>query len=937
MRNLLVILAVILFLAPASGYIGNMPFEWETEGQKLMAEFNHTIEIAPGDDYYIHFSRSGIETKSTVPYASNLSEEIQAAIARSPGWMQRELARQFEYLDSRYADLILNADKRYVDEIAFSIAYSPVGSVPSPEVIYDNARFLYENDGFLDYVKIIDVYNGSDYYSTIQYRVLENGSERNFTCPPAIYYWFVVSPRATIENSTYVYGKFWRDYVFNHNDIGYPLLKEKLSGIKYMWDCKSYHPPAHRTWKESMASHPTAIEGVNYWVGKTITALATGDRPGQPNVVAHEHNGFCGEIHELSTAALRAALIPAVPINCLGEDHVWCEFWERGWHEFDEWWADGGGSIDNFDEYRYGWHKIMSALFALKGDSSIYDVTPHYMREGDRGDIEVAVSDIFGNPVDGVRVTVFGSWKANNFKDKVWDKTVGEIWSKLPDAFREKWQENYTKMREWYHERVPGIVPWVVPSIWNYTGVDGRCTFHLGAGHSYLFLLQKDEVIYYEPYSIGKSNAIHYMATIFPNGTRNIRIKFVLPDGMPSIKKEHVVQPPDEGDYLCRISFKTSAYQIQRNIWDWEDGVAKEDYGREEVSSAIKFFIVDEENFEKYREGKVFDCYPYIYSNTGEISFNTSKAFYLVFQNTAKRTTVLTNISVLFETNTGRDFISMDNPWSDVFEKPTFNAGDTVILEGISTSEGQVEVANKTFNVNGRWQIYWNTSHLEPGDYKVIARCGDFERTYTIKLADLSPPEIEVYSPYDGEVVEGSVVIHGRAYDNVGIESVEMDVAGEKISLLKNFSYEWNPPGPGDYNITIGASDYQGMETKKIVHIVVNASGTYKPLINRVWFTPENPTNESNVVVFANVTGDMFSIKKVEIEMNGEAKEMYLYASNPVQQRHQEDPLRNISNSPAYGIEIGQFPSGSTIRFRVRAYDSVGNFALSDEFAVKIL
>lgn len=91
-------------------------------------------------------------------------------------------------------------------------------------------------------------------------------------------------------------------------------------------------------------------------------------------------------------------------------------------------------------------------------------------------------------------------------------------------------------MREWYHERVPGIVPWVVPSIWNYTGVDGRCAFHLGAGHSYLFLLQKDEVIYYEPYSIGKSNAIHYMATIFPNGTRNIRIKFVLPDGMPSIK-----------------------------------------------------------------------------------------------------------------------------------------------------------------------------------------------------------------------------------------------------------------------------------------------------------------------------------------------------------------------------------------------------------------
>ena len=155
----------------------------------------------------------------------------------------------------------------------------------------------------------------------------------------------------------------------------YPLLLEKLHEIKYLWDNKSYHPPSNRTWKWSIQNHPTAIEAINYWVGKTVNSLAIGDRPGQPNIIAHEHNGFCGELQQISIAAQRAALIPSVGINNLGEDHVWREFWCNGWHQCDNWWADGGGSIDNYDEYRYIWGKICLLFFGWRGDSSIYDVT----------------------------------------------------------------------------------------------------------------------------------------------------------------------------------------------------------------------------------------------------------------------------------------------------------------------------------------------------------------------------------------------------------------------------------------------------------------------------------------------------------------------------------------------------------------------------------
>ncbi|MEA2055174.1 MAG: Ig-like domain-containing protein [Candidatus Thermoplasmatota archaeon] len=942
MKSILAIVIAFLFLMPVSGYVGNTNFEGNNMAaieHDVMAEFNHQIEISPGEDYYIHFSpESGIDAKSTVPYAHNLSQKEKMAISRSPSWIQRDLAKQFEFIDEKYADLLLNVEKKYVDEIAFSIAHSPVGAIPPLEILFDNAYFIYENDRFLDYVEVVDIDNGNGYYSTIRYRVLEGGEEKEILCPPYKYYWFVVSPKATTENATYIYGKFWRDYLFYHNDMGYPLLMEKLSGIKYLWDCQSYRPPAHRMWKYSMENHPTAVEAINYWVGKNLPALATGDRPSQPNKVCHEHNGFCGEIQELSAAALRTALIPSVPINCLGEDHVWCEFWERGWHEFDEWWADGGGSIDNFGEYRYGWHKIMSALFAWKGDSSTYDVTDHYINEEDRGTVKVVVQDIFGNPVDGARVTVFGSWKANDFKDRMWNKVIDGLWSRLPDDVRKKWQENYTMIKEWYHERVPGLIPWVIPSIWNYTDVKGECTFHLGAGHSYFFALQKEEMLYFGPWGIGKSNAPHYMITIFPNDTRAVKITFVLPDGMLSFKKENVVQSPEEGDYEFDVAFDTSAYQIQRNIWDWEDGKEKVDYGKEEVSSAIKFFIVDKENFGRYKQGDAFDCYEYLCSNSGDLIFNASSTeWYLVFRNDAKRSTIVLNISASFKTNIGGDYICMTYPWSDVFDEPIFNIGDIVTLKGRATTDGYIQIAGQTFDVLGDWKVCWNTSYLRPGEYTIRTVCGSFEKRYNIRLVDSSPPVLSVNSPLDKSIIDGTVLVKGRAYDNVEIDKVELKIGEKCITLSENFSYEWNT-SPGDYAMIIKATDWQGLETMKMIAVAVNESGNdWGPAINGVWYTPENPANESNVVIYADVTeGSPFSIKKVEVEVNGEIKEMYRYADNPVQPRHEEDPLKNESNMPAYGVELGQFSSGDVIKFRIRAYDNANNTALSEETIIRV-
>lgn len=934
-RTVLVLCIAALFFIPVGGHLGHPTLQEDAAEDKtagtnnsVIDRFRHQIDIQPGDDFYLRISpQQGLQSQDRTPLAHALSQKKQKALCRAPGWLRTPLARQLQRVDDSYAELLLQTPAVYVDEIAFSIAFSPVGEVPSPDVLVDNVRFIYKNDHLLDYVTLLEARGGMDYYTTIQYRVLESGEEKVVQCPPSIYYWYVVSPRLSIENATHVYDTFWREYLMYHNDRGYPLLREKLSDMQYLWDCQSYRPPGQRTWRWSREHHPTAVEAINYWVGKTLPALATGNRPVQPNRVYHGHNGFCGEIQELSVAAMRAALIPSVPVDCMGEDHAWCEFWERGWHEFDEWWADGGGSIDNFDEYRYGWDKIMSALIAWRGDSSIYDVTDHYIHPDDRGTVTVRVKDSLGNPVDGARVMVFGSWKANDKKDALWKKTLGRLWQRLPDDVQEKWKEEYQQAWQWWHERMPGLLPWVIPSVWNYTGVHGTCTFQLGTGHSYLFVVQKGEL---HPLA-GKSNAVRYRATVFPRRQREVTLRFVLPDRWPRVDKHTQLSPPGGTALRLDGSYHTAGYQTQRNPWDWN-------MARERVASAVRCFIVDEENFARYRNGTRYECYGYQYGDRGQLSFNASqREWYLVFQNPSKRTRVVANISVSLHSETADDFISLTDPWTPVLEMPTVNVGDTVTLQGLCTGTGVLQVAGERHEVSGWWSVDWNTSSLSPGVYEVTARCGDRVEAHRLQLVDAAPPAVSIRRPADGAVVVGNVTIRGAATDNTGIAGVDLNLSREWRSVPANFSVAWDPPHLGTYTLQVRATDRQGLQTTRAVTFTVDTPGDWQgPAINEVWHTPAHPNTTSNVVVYANVTArDPFPIKKVELTVDNETEEMWHYAVHPVQGRDSEDPLRNESNAPVYGKALAQLPAGATT-CRVHAVDSAGHTTTSEPFTIEV-
>ncbi|RLF35684.1 MAG: hypothetical protein DRN03_04805, partial [Thermoplasmata archaeon] len=108
------------------------------------------------------------------------------------------------------------------------------------------------------------------------------------------------------------------------------------------------------------------------------------------------------------------------------------------------------------------------------------------------------------------------------------------------------------------------------------------------------------------------------------------------------------------------------------------------------------------------------------------------------------------------------------------------------------------------------------------------------------------------------------------------------------------------------------------------------------PVISDVYHYPSSPSNESNVIVYANVScNSPFGIDRVILYIDDgrciTSKVMYRYGDNPVQNRSEEDPLKNTSNSPRYGVELGQLPSGSKITYWVVAYDKANNSASSEK------
>jgi hypothetical protein len=165
----------------------------------------------------------------------------------------------------KYADLILDSQSKYKDEIAFAIAHTPTENLKAlstnqSQIFVDNAELIYEIDQHLDYVQVIE--KGD--YTTTRYKFGEPGSTIDRELPRDIYYWYIVHPKITGENVHYVHpndsdpdhptdpadgGRFWREYRMTIHRVSVHLfLRTFFLGSPHSGTVRSIMPRGTGLW-----------------------------------------------------------------------------------------------------------------------------------------------------------------------------------------------------------------------------------------------------------------------------------------------------------------------------------------------------------------------------------------------------------------------------------------------------------------------------------------------------------------------------------------------------------------------------------------------------------------------------------------------------------------------------------------------------------------
>lgn len=919
-RKMLIHIAIVLILFLSSSVQGSIYSINQTAAEdKIISKLSDQIEIPAGSDYHIKFNSQtkNLEKQEKNPMTTGLSEQELQAVAKAPTWIQRKLIQQFQQLNNTddYVQLLLKSDLQYTDEIAFTIACSPLGKVPPVEVVEQNVHILYQIDPFIQYADIIDYDEGNgNYYSTIRYWVLDNDTILELEYPMDIYYWYVVHPRVNREEPMLVYERTWREYYFYHNDVGHPLMKENVQDVAYLWDSET-------------STEYTGVHAVSYWIGNTIRYEIIGDRPGQPSEIVHEHTGYCGEAQKVRVAALRTGLIPINGVMNYAEDHVWGEFYERGWYHYD-------GAINRPYMYTDGWGKDMSSIWGWNGDSSIYEVTSTYLHPEDRATVEFNITDGFGNPVDGAVVTVF----VKGLKDVTWYKDyfsdiLDLIWDKIPDILKIRILERLFDTIYQKIDDVDEVIDTYQVSIWNHTDTNGRCKMELGTNDEYIFIIQKPDLR-----SIWPAYRFTRLKTLTETQDISYNIRFNdFTNPIQKLKEHNEIQ----GEFKGHITLDLSGYQLQRNI-------ITTDIGTYDFEGELDFFIVDEQNFERYQNGRTFDYYYYHKTSDAEIDFQLdNQDYYIIFRNPTHMTNVILDYDLYIETSEDIENIAIVTPTTEIFETPIFTIGTVIDITGITTNEQLTltigdEEGTTLIPQKNLWHYQWDTRLIEPGTYPISAEAEGRKDTISIQLIDTVPPSVEFISPNHMDIFENEIItISGTTDDNYNLQKVELFI-NENTPVLLDGKEEWSynldmtQLTPGEHQIQVKAYDQSGLTTQKEITLIrKDSEHEWYPIINSLFITPENPTNTSNIRIYSNITSDSpFSIKQVIVCYdNGDEvikKDMFRYGDYPPQERHIEDNIQDIPNDPIYGIELGRFQTDENITYWVEAIDTADNKIVSE-------
>jgi hypothetical protein len=377
-----------------------------------------------------------------------------------------------------------------------------------------------------------------------------------------------------------------------------------------------------------------------------------------------------------------------------------------------------------------------------------------------------------------------------------------------------------------------------------------------------------------------------------------------------------------------------------------------EHIGMGDTQGRVEVFLLDEENLERYQNHQRFDCYEYSEDEAGSLQFQTANQdWYLVFRNPGRHTDMRVALKVEVAAEVAEDIVEISTPNTTIFARPLFPSGTVVNISGVASDEVMLVIDEEPVVVpvmNSYWSYLWNTSGLPAGEYVLSAECGAAQDDMTVEIVDAVPPMVEITAPENGVITQQDILlVQGWSRDNIAVDRVEVafDEGGYQTATgTDSWSVEVDISdlSLGDHQLIARAVDQSGLCTSSMIRIAVNETGqVWGPNISTVFHSPEDPTNTSNIIIYANVTqGSPYSISHVLLYCdNGSTVTVYdlfRYADNPIQPRHEEDPLVNESNDPLYGYELGQLPTGTSITYWVTAVDTANNTQVSETSFVEV-
>ena len=538
----------------------------------------------------------------------NLTWESQMAVKKSPRWLRAKLENTLGQLDATfqkmYADLINKADDPIIDEIAYSIAYTTPEFLASgfcqPNLFVENAQLIYAHDADLDYVEIVnngDSKTDDNYYSTIKYWKINSDSVKvQIEVPKEIYYMYLVHPKLTDEYESYIdptlvehtgsdnshlaniaeppTGVFWRDYLYNVTEKkpdttgeNYKILKEEVKKCKVLWDEKN--------------AEPQAVRAITGWIKNVMNFDSKSERPHQPARIYKLHLGRCGEHEDITAAAARACLIPCRGIDAYSSDHVWNEFWDEKWWQ---WEPVNNSHKDNLC-YEKGWGKKFGSITSRRSDGVVEPATNTYSEHPCT--ILVYAYDSNSKPIDGA--TVYLAVQGTLDQSSIFIDTYAT------------------------------------------TDNEGKASFIVSAGRNYFARMIT---------SLGNvPSASNQVVPLVNSPTEGQQYSYILKAPRAKTVKVPSVQPfptVSEDQYLLRVNFNIESQATKWRVLfnDFPDGYTT----FETTGGKANFYIADENNYNLEKTNtdySVVESKTDLNTYTGEYKFNRWQVYYAWLKNLA--------------------------------------------------------------------------------------------------------------------------------------------------------------------------------------------------------------------------------------------------------------------------------------------------------------